>query len=151
VTVINPANTALNTTVLVLTATNSWAEKDNESLKSNTVSFDQSSDASGPIPLAAAVENTTTGGRVVVVGDSDFASSINYAQYGNGDFLINSIDWAAGQENLINLTPKASTQRVLVMRSQSTLGLIMLTSVFLLPGIVIIGGIIVWIRRKRRG
>ena len=151
VTVNSSENSTLSSTVLVLTATNSWAEKDNESLRSNTVSFDESSDAPGPIALAAAIENTTTGGRVVIVGDSDFASSINYAQYGNGDFLINSIDWAAGQENLINLTPKASTQRVLVMRSQSTLGLIMLTSVILPPAAVIIAGIIVWIRRKRRG
>lgn len=151
VTVISAENTDLSATVLVLTASNSWAENDTESLRSNTVSFDESADAPGPIPLAVAVENMTTGGRAVIIGDSDFASTSNYAQYGNGDFLINSIDWAAGQENLISLTPKASTQRVLIMRSQSTLGLILLSSIFLLPGAVIIGGIIVWIRRKRRG
>ena len=151
VTVVSPDRNDLSTTILVLTASNSWAEKDVELLKSNTVSFEESADAPGPVPLAIAVENLTTGGRVVIIGDSDFASTINYAQYGNGDFLMNSIDWAAGQENLISLTPKASTQRVLIMRSQSTMGLILLSSVFLLPGVVIIGGIIVWIRRKRRG
>jgi ABC-type uncharacterized transport system involved in gliding motility auxiliary subunit len=150
-TVVSSENTALSSTILVLTASNSWAEKDNESLRSNTVSFDESTDTPGPVTLAVAVENMTTGGRAVIIGDSDFASTSNFAQYGNGDFLINSIDWAAGQENLISLTPKASTQRVLIMRSQSTLGLILLSSIFLLPGAVIIGGIIVWIRRKRRG
>ena len=151
VTVAQTATTGLNPTALVLTASNSWAEKDSASLKANTVSYNEGADTPGPINLAAAAENPTTGGRVVVIGDSDFASTINFAQYGNGDFLINSIDWAAKQENLINLTPKASTQRVLVMRSQSTLGLILLASVFLLPGAVIISGVIVWIQRKRRG
>ena len=138
-------------TVLVQTAQNSWAETDMKSLSENKVNFDSGVDLQGPVSLAVAAENSTTGARVVVIGDSDFASSNNFTQYGNGDFLINSIDWAAKQENLINLTPKQTTQRILVMRDQSTMGLILFGTVFLIPGIVIISGVAVWIQRRRRG
>jgi hypothetical protein len=45
--------------------------------------------------------------RVAVFGDADFATdAILLAR--QRDLLINTIDWAAGQENLINLTPKDS-------------------------------------------
>ncbi len=138
-------------TALVMTAANSWAEKDMESLKANQVGFNEGVDTPGPITLAVAADNPASNGRVVVIGDSDFASTVNFTQYGNGDFLINSIDWASKQENLINLTPKDTTQRVLAMRSQSTLGVILLVSVFLLPGVVLVGGVIVWVQRRRRG
>ena len=127
------------------------SETDLQSLSDNKVNYDSGIDIQGPVSLAIAAENTTTGARVVLVGDSDFASTSNFAQYGNGDFLINSIDWAAKQENLINLTPKSSTERILVMRDQSSMGLILLGTVFLLPGIVIISGVAVWIQRRRRG
>uniref|UniRef100_A0A7C4KI28 Uncharacterized protein n=1 Tax=Anaerolinea thermolimosa TaxID=229919 RepID=A0A7C4KI28_9CHLR len=138
-------------TVLAQTARNSWAEKDISSLKENKVGFDEKTDLPGPITLAVAAENSSTKARVVVIGDSDFASDNNFLQYGNSDFLINSIDWAAKQENLINLTPKSTTQRILIVRSQTTLGLILLVSVFLLPGLVIVAGVVVWVQRKRRG
>jgi len=88
---------------------------------------------------------------VVVIGDSDFASDANFSRYGNGDLLVNSIDWAVGQENLINLTPKDTIQRVLVPPQRYTLGMILFGSVFLLPGVVLLSGIIVWIQRRKRG
>jgi uncharacterized iron-regulated membrane protein len=37
------------------------------------------------------------------------------------------------------------------MKSQSTLGLILLGTVFLIPGLIIASGVFVWIQRKRRG
>lgn len=138
-------------TPLAQTADNSWAEKDIDSLKQNQVSFDDTRDAAGPITLAVAAENSATTARVIVMGDSDFASTNNFTQYGNADFITNSIDWVAKQENLINLTPKTTTQRVLIMRSQTQVGLILLGTVFLIPGAIIFAGVFVWIQRKRRG
>jgi ABC-type uncharacterized transport system involved in gliding motility auxiliary subunit len=88
---------------------------------------------------------------VVVFGDADFATDANFAQFGNGDILINSIDWAAGQEELISLTPKDTVQRVLVPPKQYTMGLILFGFVFLLPGAVLVSGIVVWVQRRKRG
>jgi ABC-type uncharacterized transport system involved in gliding motility auxiliary subunit len=144
-------NPDVQQTVLIQTAKNSWGETDAQSITDNKISFNEKTDLAGPVSLAIAAMNNKTQARIVVVGDSDFASSKNFAQYGNGDFLINSIDWAAKQENLISLTAKTPTQRMIAVRSQVTLGLVLLTTVFVIPGFVIVSGVSVWIRRRRRG
>ena len=136
---------------LVYTADNSWAEFSYEELISSEVAYTEGVDLPGPIQLAVAATNDINNARVVVIGDSDFASTNYYVQYGNGDFIINTIDWAAQQEGLISLTPKSTTQRYLASPSVLTMRLILLGVVILLPGIVIVAGISTWISRRRRG
>ncbi len=138
-------------TELTYTSEQSWGETDIASIESGNVSPDPNMEVMGPVALAVSGENSITGGRVIVIGDSDFASSQAFSQLGNGDFFINSIDWAAEQENLLNLTPKSPTTRMLNTQSQANLGLILLTSVFLLPGIVIFTGVSAWLQRRRKG
>jgi ABC-type uncharacterized transport system involved in gliding motility auxiliary subunit len=112
---------------------------------------DEGKDLFGPITLAVAGLNAGTNGRVVVFGDRDFAIDANFSYLGNGDLAVNSIDWAAARENTINLTPKQSTTRLMVPPTRVTMGLILLGSVFVLPGLVLLVGIVVWIQRRRRG
>lgn len=138
-------------TALVSTTQNSWGETDYASLNSSQVTPDQNKDVMGPLTLAIAGIDSATKGRVVVIGDSDFASTQNFTAYGNGDFLLNSIDWAAEQENLINLSAKESTTRTLVVPERLTMGLILFGAIFLLPGLILVTGITVWIQRRRRG
>jgi ABC-type uncharacterized transport system involved in gliding motility auxiliary subunit len=64
---------------------------------------------------------------------------------------LNGIDWAAAQDNLISLTPHEQTQRFLAAPQTYTFGLILLGSVFLLPGLVLLTGVTVWLQRRRRG
>jgi ABC-type uncharacterized transport system involved in gliding motility auxiliary subunit len=153
-------NSTSNTpTKLVLTANQSWAETDlapfttsqslNELLQS--IKPDPNSDIMGPVSLAVAAEDTTSHARVVVFGDSDFASDTYFNQLGNGDLFVNSIDWATQQENQINLTPKANTTRMMVPPGRYTMNLILFGSVFVMPGLVLISGIVVWVQRRRRG
>jgi len=140
---------------LIKTSTQSWAETDLEALKNQDqeaqISADPEVDLIGPVSLAVVAENATQEQRLVVFGDSDFANNQFYSQYGNGDMFINTIDWAAYQETLINLTPKESVNRIMLSPSKYTLGFILLGSVFVLPGSVIVAGIVVWIQRRRRG
>jgi hypothetical protein len=77
---------------------------------------------------------TPRNARLVVFGDADFASDAFFAQYGNGDFLINAIDWASQQEDLISLTPKDNIVRMMVAPQAITMNLILFGSVFFLPG-----------------
>lgn len=111
-------------------------------------------DLMGPVPIAAAAENSTTKARVVVFGSSDFASNA-YQTPGNQDLLLNAIDWSAKQEQLINLTPKATKDRtfvasVLKYPSIAT-NLLFLGAVFILPGAVIFAGVVAWVIRRKRG
>ena len=143
---------------LVQTSDQSWAETDLEALRSSAqtgetpqIQPDEGADLMGPVSLAVLGENTLQGSRLVVFGDSEFASDTYFSQFGNGDMFVNTIDWASDQENLINLTPKDSTPRLLVPPGRYTMNLILLGSVFLLPGLVLLGGVVVFIQRRRRG
>jgi ABC-type uncharacterized transport system involved in gliding motility auxiliary subunit len=139
-------------TELIKTADQSWAETDLQGLKNNQQPQpDPSKDFMGPVPLAVAGERTGSQAKVVVIGDSDFAIDANFSYLGNGDLLINSIDWASGQANLINLTPKSQVTRTMVLPTTYTMGLIALGTIFVLPGMVLVSGIVVFIQRRKRG
>jgi ABC-type uncharacterized transport system involved in gliding motility auxiliary subunit len=144
-------DSSFNPVPLVKTSQQSWAETDLTALQNNQANPDENADVLGPVQVAVALTNSTTNARLLVVGDADFAADGNFDAYGNGDFFSNSIDWAAEQENLISLTPKQTTQRIMVTPKTYTLGLILLGSVFVLPGIFLVSGVVNWLQRRRRG
>jgi len=137
-------------TPLAQTYSNAWGETDLASIQNNQITFDPTKDIPGPLVLGAAAENMITKGRLVVFGDSEFAADALY-QRGNGDILINAIDWATQQESLINLTPKNNTLRT--FNPPGTLGLVgsILTSICLIPLLIIAGGVVAWFSRRKRG
>ncbi|HEY9077084.1 MAG TPA: Gldg family protein [Anaerolineaceae bacterium] len=140
-----------SSTVLVKTGSSAWGETDFQALQNNRYQPDQGKDLLGPVPLAVASTNNASNGRIVVIGDADFGSNQLYAQSGNSDFFVNSVDWVARQDTMINLTPKNMTTRILMAPSIVNMGIILLVTVFLIPGIVFIVGISVWISRRRKG
>ncbi len=107
-------------------------------------------DTLGPLTVGMVGEDGATQARLVVLGDSDFASNAEFYNYANGDLLVNSIDWAARQEALISLTPKQSTPRFVTPPTTQAVGLIFLLTVLVIPGAVIAAGVSVWIRRRRQ-
>jgi ABC-type uncharacterized transport system involved in gliding motility auxiliary subunit len=146
------SNVTNQPTVLVTTANTAWGETDFASLQANgQVAFDPVVDVPGPLTLAVAVEDTTAGNHVVVFGDADFASNVFFSQYANGDMFINAIDWAAGQEQLINLNTPTAISRTLALPSSFWLLIMAISFLFILPGLVIAGGVISWLVRRSRG
>lgn len=138
-------------TSLAQTAEQSWGETEYTTLEGTRVQYDEGLDKLGPLTLAAAGENPSTRGRVVVFGNSAFFLDANFEQYGNGDIFINAVDWAAAQENQITLTPYESTERSLKAVTMPVWLAILLFSVFVLPGLVVIAGGVNWFTRRRRG
>ncbi len=138
---------------LVLTAPQSWAETDLKGITEgqSQVQFDEGQDTPGPVQLAVAAEDQANKTRAVVFGDSDFAIDGNFGAFANGDLLVNAVDWAAGEENLISLTPKNSTSRMMLPPQSTMLNLVFLVTVCILPALAIVGGIVVFIQRRRRG
>jgi ABC-type uncharacterized transport system involved in gliding motility auxiliary subunit len=135
---------------LVLTTAQSWAETNIEGLYNNEAEQDEA-DLSGPVTIAVALENTSTGARVVVVGDSDFATDTFITAYGNLDFAIAMVDWATANENLINLSVGETTTRVLVPPTNATKLGIILGGLVGIPLIIAAAGIAIAIQRKRTG
>ncbi|MCE7860999.1 MAG: hypothetical protein DYG86_14590, partial [Chloroflexi bacterium CFX2] len=132
------------------TAENSWA-RPNENVNDNP-NFNSETDTPGPLYMAVAGENSATTGRVVVVGNSLFAIDGNFDVYGNGNFFVNSVDWAAEQEDLLNLSTRPSTARVFTPPTETwRFLLLVLVMVIVIPGMVVFFGISTWLSRRRRG
>lgn len=137
---------------LVFTAAQSWAEMSIDNLSDGTseIGFDPEKDIAGPISLAVSAENFDNHARMVAFGDSDFIKDSNFVYFANGDLIVNSIDWAAGQEDLINLTPKTNTKRTLIPPQTTAMNLILLATVILVPGVSLVAGVLVFFQRRRR-
>jgi ABC-type uncharacterized transport system involved in gliding motility auxiliary subunit len=148
---------------IVETSRGSWAESNLASLASGVQMEEEGGDKPGPLPVGAAVSApaaeapTGTQGtsgdapkpetRVVVFGDSDFASNAYAGVPGNPNLFANSVNWLAQQEGLIAIRPtEAADRRVTMTPRQQTLAFF--TSVLILPGLVFAAGIYTWWRRR---
>jgi ABC-type uncharacterized transport system involved in gliding motility auxiliary subunit len=147
--VADPAN-GITLTQLVRTTERSWGETDFATLSDGGLGRSDS-EALGPLTLAVAGENPATNGRVVVFGTSEFAVDQIFDRLGNGDMFVNSVDWAAEKGSLASITPKNITQRSYNPPSQLYGILIFLTSIFIIPGLIVLGGVSTWLSRRRQG
>ncbi len=138
------------TTVTKLFATSNDSFATNN-LSSAEIRIDPNKDKHGPFTLAAAATYNTgkpgSQGRFVVVGNSTWAANSFLRFNGNRNLLLNTMNWLSSDEDLISIRPKEpEDRRILLTRAQ----FLMLRSVsqFLLPLIVVFGGVMVWLRRR---
>jgi ABC-type uncharacterized transport system involved in gliding motility auxiliary subunit len=143
------ANTA-NTTPLLTTSEASYA-KDKITPGKNP-DFEPGKDQKGPLTLGAAASKGVSDkkeARLVVIGDSDFASNgvIRVQSFRNADLFLNSVNWLAEDEDLISIRPKSVTNRSVTM-SASQQRTFFLLSVAFMPLAVIGSGIYIWFKRR---
>jgi ABC-type uncharacterized transport system involved in gliding motility auxiliary subunit len=159
---------------LVQTSAQSWAEADIAALGKGDGRVElnpEKGDKAGPISLGAAVSAPATDApakpaeakpeqpagstpeppkpesRIVVIGDSDFASNGILGVQGNRDFFLNAVNWLAQQENLIAIRPREPEDRRLTLTADAQ-SRIFLLSIFILPGLVFAAGIYSWYGRR---
>ncbi len=118
-------------------------------LKEKKIKYDPKTDTLGPLSLAVAASRKSgdKSERLVVIGDSDFASNRAIGDYRNGDLFYNTVDWLAQDENLISIRPKSAANRRVTMTEAQEAALKWLNLVFL-PGIVILSGVYIWWKRR---
>jgi len=120
-------------------------------LSSPEIRIDPNKDKHGPFTLAVAV--TFTGGkpvdqgRLVVVGNSGWASNQALGFSGNRNLLLNTINWLSSDEDLIAIRPKEPEDRRITL-TRAQFRMVQTTSQFFLPLIVIVGGVMVWLKRR---
>lgn len=141
----------IQTTHPVSNSTFSWGEMEYVVSDEGRYGYDEGVDLLGPLNMAVAGENGVTGGRVVVMGNSRFAAGQNFDLYGNGNFFINSIDWAASQEDLIAFTPRQTTQRFFAPPTGFGQLMIFLSTICIIPGLIVGAGVYTWVARRRKG
>jgi ABC-type uncharacterized transport system involved in gliding motility auxiliary subunit len=153
---------------LVETSAQSWAESDIKTLTtSGQVSRDlDKGDKAGPVSLAVAVSSPVADApapapapdatpdpaskpesRIVVFGDSDFASNSGLGVPGNRDLFMNAVSWLAQQENLISIRPRDPDDRRVTLTAQAQTAVFWL-SLFIIPGLLLLAGVQTWWRRR---
>lgn len=86
--------------------------------------------------------------RVVVFGDSDFASNSYLELGGNKDLILNTIGWLAEEEDLIAIRPKDSLSQPIMLTARQGRIVFWLPVVFL-PAAAGVFGVAVAVRKKR--
>lgn len=85
--------------------------------------------------------------RIVVVGDSDFATNSFFHILGNGRLFLNAVNYLAAREDLVGIEPRTrDLPRVNLTNQQVKVTFFL--SVILIPGLLALIGVLVWWRQR---
>jgi gliding motility-associatede transport system auxiliary component len=157
----------VSTQKLIDTSPASWAESD-LTLK-EPVEMDEGKDAAGPVSIGVVATLRASGpapspspspgdadaepppprpeGRVVAIGDSDFATNQLLGFQGNEDFFLNTVAWLSEDADLISIRPREPDDQRLFLTRQQQQNMALLALV-LLPGLFVVLGVATWWRRR---
>jgi ABC-type uncharacterized transport system involved in gliding motility auxiliary subunit len=99
---------------------------------------------------AAVVPTETRGGRLIVLGDSDFATNGIIDYLGNKDLLVNSVSWLARDESLLSAraqSKEVGREQFFVTETQGAWSFWLAT--VLQPALFFAAGTWVFLRRRR--
>jgi ABC-type uncharacterized transport system involved in gliding motility auxiliary subunit len=155
-------------TPILQTSPQSWAESDLENQK---LQFNPNSDRQGPLALGIALsrrveakskeqgENSQAPkpdksgqqpaeARLVVIGNSDFATDGLFEQQLNGDVFLNSVSWLSKQDRqLLSIRPKEPKNRRINLTPQQV-SILWLTPLALVPLLAFVGAVTLWWLRR---
>jgi ABC-type uncharacterized transport system involved in gliding motility auxiliary subunit len=166
---VSPAKTppkGMTVTPLAKTSADSWGETNLDGLRRGQPASRDDKDTPGPVPVLLAVtiepapapkvagqaeadDSKKPKGRLVVLGTSTFASNQALGFQGNRDLFLNIVAWLAGQEDEIAVRPKDPRQNP-IFATEAQKNAILWLSIVVLPGAVMVCGIALVVRRRRR-
>lgn len=148
---------------LVKSGARSWAEKNTSLLfdSENPTASKDPDDIPGPVTIAVAYEKTLEdanakpgeeakfgkSSRVIVFGDSTWASNAAFNVSTNRDLALNLMNWSVGIDGGIAIGPKQMRRTDLVGLTQVGWNSMLLGS-FLVPELILLFGLFVWWRRR---
>ena len=93
------------------------------------------------------VKAVTEHSRVIIVGDSDFATNSFFHVLGNGQLFLNAVSYLAAQENLIGIKPALRELPRFNLTNRQMKGTFF-TALFLVPPLLFLIGTAVWWRQR---
>ncbi|NIA14076.1 MAG: hypothetical protein GWP08_08340 [Nitrospiraceae bacterium] len=138
-----------------------YGETDIETLKTTGEAFKTPEELAGPLPLAVAVTAKTeelvgdTGmtrdARIVVVGDSDFASNAQLTVVpGNLNFVLNVFAWLSENEELIAIRPSGKQDAPVILSEGDRRAIVYITVLGTSQAVALAGFVAYLLRRKHR-
>jgi ABC-type uncharacterized transport system involved in gliding motility auxiliary subunit len=125
------------------------------------IRFDQDSDErAGPLDIGVILtrspaDETDEGGasapnqRVVIIGDGDFLSNTYLGNPGNLDLGLNIVRWLSHDDATIDIQVKSAPDTTLILGKVAQ-AVIAIGFLIGLPLLLLLTGIIIWLRRRRR-
>lgn len=142
------SSTDWQSTVLLDTRDSAWAET---GPLTGPVQLDKNEDIPGPLNLAVALTRKLEDieQRVVVIGDGDFLSNRFLANGANLELGMSIANWISRDDRYVNIPVTVTLDRSLNLTQTSRL-VIAGGFLFFLPLLLVVSGIVIWLRRRRR-
>ena len=104
--------------------------------------------SAAPTPSPTPSSQTATESRLVVLGNSDFATDGLFQQQLNGDVFLNSVTWLSQQEKQpLSIRPKEPKNRRITLTTTQA-NILILSSLLVLPLIGFAIAVIIWWKRR---
>ncbi len=105
-------------------------------------------DIAGPFHVGAVSENS--GKMIWITSASLLDDNVDYTVGGaNSNLVLNALNWMGGQEESISIRAKSLDEETLTV-SESSSSFWSIVMIGIIPAILIVTGIIIFVRRKRR-
>jgi hypothetical protein len=155
----------MRVSILAMSSPESWALVGAGAQPDQDVYFREGIDLPGPLPVAAMVTvegdadkqtggNPPAPGRLVVFGDSDFASNLFLNLLGNKDLFLSTVGLLAAEPERVAVRSKGQPHGTLssIVLTATQASTIFWAAVVAQPAVFLLAGIVVVIaRRQRRG
>jgi gliding motility-associatede transport system auxiliary component len=145
--------TAFRTTPLLTTLARSWTETGK---LEGEIRYNADSDEHpGPLDIGVALTREKPGGkdqeqqRIAVIGDGDFLSNTYLGNGGNLDLGLNLLLWLSHDDAFIDIRVRSAPDTSLQL-GNTALAAIGFGFLFAVPGLLLLAGIVIWWRRRRR-
>jgi len=146
----------IDISALAWTTKDSWQEKDYNTL--DDPQFDEGTDIVGPLAIGVIISTAAPDETeqvtepveytvIFAIGDSDFASNAHFLNGNNSDLFLNSVNILTAGEELISIDRKVLQTRRLIIGPE-IVNFINISSIGLLPLIIMIIGAVIWWRRR---
>ncbi|MEO1620484.1 MAG: Gldg family protein [Cyanobacteria bacterium J06632_3] len=121
---------------------------DNDASENSDVAEENAANADSEESLAEETPTASSESRMVIIGNSSFATDGLFDQQLNGDVFLNSVSWLSKLETpTLSIRPKEATNRRLNMTVQQQI-LLLLLALIVFPLLGLIGAGTLWVRRR---
>ncbi len=142
---------------IVFSGETSWAERDVDGWIGGGRAELGDDDLAGPVPLVvagrplSASDAEATDARLVVIGDSSFATNEYLDAFSNRDLLLNSVSWLIGDVEHIAVRPNVSRSSSVRLTGRQFQAIQYFSLLVVPEGIALVGVLAWWSRRRRTG
>jgi ABC-type uncharacterized transport system involved in gliding motility auxiliary subunit len=104
-----PGTSVVEVTPLLTANNTAWGETN---LEDGVAGYDETDSPDNTVGLVVtrdiprAADNISSQTRLIVFGDSDWATDDYFTRHGNKDYLLNTLNWMADEEGNITIRPK---------------------------------------------